>query len=128
MVGRSFPLTVYLHDEAWFEEQEKITTSSTETPEEISRRDIDPNSIRALIITDHLPTQMMLTPERLYLVRRVEKLVDQKAWKKCIRENSDRMDLFEFLNDDGRNTRLGLDLDDKGVLFLTEENLKQVLP
>jgi hypothetical protein len=38
------------------------------------------------------------------------------------------MYVFEFTNDDGMPTTLALDLDDEGIIFLTEENLRQVRP
>ncbi len=128
MVGRSFPLTVYLEDEAWFEDQIKKESSAKDATHEPPRRDVDPDQVRAFIITDQMPSELLLTRGQVYLVHRAEKLRDQKICKKFIRDNTERMYLFEFTDDEGGLTNLGLDLDDSGIVFLTEKSLKQVLP
>ncbi len=128
MVGRSFPLIAYLEDEAWFEDQIKKESSAKDTTHELPRRDIDPDQVRAFIITDQMPSEFLLTPGQVYLVHHTEKLRNQKICTRHIRENTERMYMFEFTNDGGDVTNLGLDLDDNGILFLTENSLKQLLP
>ena len=86
-----------------------------------SGRNLQPTEPRAA-------AELLLTSEKVCQVRRAEKLPDPKVWTKPIRDNRERMYLFEFTNDDGRVIKLGLDLDDKRVVFLAENNLKQVLP
>jgi hypothetical protein len=128
MVGRSFPLTIYLDDDAWFSEFCKEDAAEDAATTEPPTRDVDPSRVRALIIADKVPEQLLMTPGNVYVVHRTAQLLEQQTWKKSIRESTERMYVFEFRNDDGELTALALDLDDQGIVFLTEENLKQVGP
>jgi hypothetical protein len=86
-----------------------------------SGRNLQPTEPRAA-------AELLLTSGKVYLVRHAEKLRDQKVWTNPIRDNGERRYLFEFTNEDGSVIKLGLDLDDERVVFLAENNLKQVLP
>jgi len=45
---------------------------------------------------------------------------------KKIRENTDRIFIFQFRKDDNEIEEIGLDLDDEKVLFLTKDDLTQL--
>jgi hypothetical protein len=126
MVGRSFPLTVYLDDDAWFDEHAEKDPADDAAPKELPKRDVDPLQVRAFIVTDKVPGRFLMTSGSVYVVHHAEKLVDQNIWRKSIRENTERMCVFEFKNDDEMMTTLALDLDDPGIVFLTGENLRQL--
>jgi hypothetical protein len=128
LVKSSFPMAVCLGDEGWLREKDVAPRPAKGEVEEVPRRDIVPEEIKAIVFTGHMPPTTLLSPGIVYLVRRVEKPAGQAAWTKTIREDSDREYTFEVLNDAGNAVKICFDLDDKDVVFLTEKGLKQVRP
>ncbi len=123
LAEQSYPLTVYYEEDEWFRDQVQNETADQQTLEENPENQIDPKQIKAFMITGQIPPDLFLTPYVIYPVRTVEKLEDQDTWSKTIKEDGRKMYCFEFLNDEGAITSLGLDLDDREVIFFTAEHL-----
>jgi hypothetical protein len=128
LYGNSFPLTIYLEGDDWFrkiEQDDKKKQKNSKT--EYKHRDIDTDKIAAFLISDKVPPDMLVTPNKVYKVYSYEKYEDKDVWLKKIREKTDRIFIFQFRNDDNEIEEIGLDLDDEKVLFLTKENLTQLI-
>ena len=67
-----------------------------------------------------------MTPLKVYKVKKCEKYLKQKVWKKEIRDEIDRMYIFTFENDAKEEIEFAFDLDDTEIFFLTNSNLKEI--
>jgi hypothetical protein len=128
LYGSSYPLTIYLESDDWFkkiEQDNKKKQKNIKT--EYKHRDIDTDKIVAFSISDKMPPDMLVTPNKVYKVYSCEKYEDKDVWLKKIREKTDRIFVFQFRKDDNEIEEIGLDLDDEKVLFLTKDNLSQLV-
>ncbi|MHC4353901.1 MAG: hypothetical protein ACYS0H_14425 [Planctomycetota bacterium] len=128
LCGKSFPLTIYLEDDDWFEEHTGDDDNGEKDDTAGRRfRDIDVGQIEAFMLLSHVPIELMATPDRIYRVLACEKYEGQDIWVKMIREQSERVFTFAFMRDDGERQQLALDIDDKEVAFLTKDHLSQLV-
>lgn len=127
LCGDSFPLTIYLEDDNWFEKHADGDNGETDDETGNKFRNLDVNQIVAIMLLSDPPFELMVTPDKIYKVLACRKYQDQDIWAKMIRRKSDRMFIFEFEADDGKQVQLALDIDDKEVAFLTEEHLNQLI-
>jgi len=122
MYGNSYPLTIYFEDNGWFE---KYAAKGDER-ESIDQRKVDINSLVGVLIHDEIPPSFYLTKQKIYKIIAVEKYNDQSVMVKKIRESNERVYIFTLLNDLGKNTQIGLDIDDQTILFFNEDALKNI--
>lgn len=127
LYGTSYPLTIYLEGDDWFrkfgqDDKKKQKNSKTE----YKHRDIDIDKIVAFLISDKVPPELLITPNKIYKVSSCEKYNDKDVWLKKIREKTDRIFIFQFRKDDNEIEEIGLDLDDEKVLFFTKDDLTQL--
>lgn len=128
LYGNSFPLTIYLESDDWFrkiDQDDKKKQKKGKT--EYKYRYIDTEKIVAFLISDKVPPELLITPNKIYKVYSCEKYGEKDVWLKKIRENTDRIFIFQFRKDDNEIEEIGLDLDDEKVLFLTKDNLSQLV-
>ena len=127
LYGNSYPLTIYLEGDDWFEkygQDDKKKQGNSKT--EYIHRDIDIDKIVAFLISDKVPPELLVNKNKIYKVYSCEKYEDKDVWLKKIRENTDRIFIFQFRKDDNEIEEIGLDLDDEKVLFLTKDDLTQL--
>jgi hypothetical protein len=129
LYGSSYPITVYYENDKWFEDYGADDASKAEASENetVVTRDIIPEDVLALLITEEAPPGILISKNVLYRVFSCEKLQDQKVWAKNIKDNSDRMYIFKFIDDDGQAQKLAVDLDDDEIMFFNESQLRQFL-
>jgi hypothetical protein len=123
MVGKTFPLTIYIGDDSWFSKHDDSDEADQKPEPEMEQRDIDPFSIVGVVFTRPGPPTIQLEPLKFYKIRQTEKYTDQKVWKKKIRNSDNRLYVFTFLDDSNVSVRFALDLDDKEVFFLSQKDL-----
>ncbi len=123
MTGKTFPLTIYIEDDAWFPKHDDSVDADQKPEPEIEHRDIDPFSIVGVVFTRPGPPTIQLGPLKFYKIRQTEKYTHQKVWKKKIRDTASRLYVFTFLDDSNVSVRFALDLDDKEIFFLTQKDL-----
>lgn len=128
LCGNSFPLTIYLEDDDWFEEHAD-DDGNGERDDVAGRRfrNLDVDQIVALMLLSCVPVELMVTPDKIYRVLACRKYDDQDIWAKMIRQKSERVFVFEFIGDDGKPVQLALDIDDKEVAFFTKDHLSQLI-
>lgn len=126
LYGNSYPLTIYLEDDNWFAEHAQVDEAE-EKSDEVKYKDINVNEIMAFMISDKIPPSSMMRTQKIYKVLSCEKYSSQDIWIKKIREQTDRIFVFEFKRDDGQFQELGLDLDDDTIFFLTKDELNQLI-
>ena len=128
LCGNSFPLTIYLEEDDWFEEHAGDDDNG-EKDDAVGHkfRNLDVDRIEAFMLLSYVPIELMATPDRIYRVLACEKYEGQDIWAKMIREQSERVYTFEFIGDDGERKQLALDIDDKEVAFLTKDHLSQLI-
>jgi len=85
-----------------------------------------PENIRAFLSIYNAPPNLRITVGQVYLVRSCRKYEDQKVWVKSIRPEKDRMWVFAFNDDSGKECQLALDLDDQAIVFITAENVEKL--
>jgi hypothetical protein len=124
LYGNSYPLTIYIEDDNWFAEHAKVDKRK-EKSDELKYRDINVDEIIAFMITDDTPPPFLMRACKIYKVMSCEKYDSQNIWIKEIREQTDRVFVFEFKQEDGQLQKLGLNLDDDTVFFLTKDELNQ---
>ncbi len=125
LYGNSYPLTIYKEKDAWFAEHAKPQEPEPKKP--IQQRHLNPSDIKALLLPGPIPpAPELITKNKVYKVIRVEKYQNQKVWKKSIRQSSDRMFVFSFLDDGGNPVSFALDLDDEAIFLFTEKDLLQL--
>ncbi len=127
LFGESYPLTVYVEADEWFDKN-AVAEEDGEEEEEFEKRDVNPERITAFLVVHETPPGLLITKNTIYKVLSCEKYDGQKAWKKSIREDSGRMYVLRFNDDDNKPTALAVDLDDGDLIFFSDKNLKQVLP
>jgi len=66
-------------------------------------------------------------PSKIYLVRETVKRCGDEVWTKLIKDDDSRVWIFTIKDDQGMEQRVGLDLDDPEINFLTREELDQFL-
>jgi len=124
----SFPLTIYLEDDEWFN---KNTNSEHKKEEEIEspvkKTNINIKEIAAILINEEIPPQLLMTKGKIYKVISSEKYVDQDIMTKRIGDKLENMYAFKIKRDDKKIQQIGLDLDDGSILFLTKKQLEQLL-
>ena len=128
LYGNSYPLTIYLESDDWFrkiDQDDKKKQKNSKT--EYKHRDIDTEKIVAFLISDKVPSELLITPNKIYKVSSSEKYEDKDVWFKKIREETDRVYIFQFRRDDNEIEEIGLDIDDEKVLFFTKDNLSQLV-
>ncbi len=128
LCGNSYPLTVYFEDEDWFAEHAQDNEMDEQDGAvEHEFRDVDVDSIEAFMLSGKLIVDLVMTPGKIYRVSDCLKYEDQDVWVKRIREETDRVFVFEFICDDGEPRQLALDIDDKEVAFFEKEHLSQLI-
>ena len=127
LYGNSYPLIIYLEDDDWFakhaqdDEKEERNVST-----KYKYRAIDVDKIVAFLVSDRVPPDFMMTPNKIYKISSCEKYKDQDVWIKKIRETTDRLFIFKFTRDDDEIEEIALDLDDEKVLFFAKDDLTQL--
>jgi len=127
LYGSSYPLTIYLEGDDWFrkiDQDDKKKKGNRKT--EYKHRDIDIDKIVAFLVSDRVPPDFMMTPNKIYKISSCEKYKDQDVWIKKIRETTDRLFIFKFTRDDDEIEEIALDLDDEKVLFFAKDDLTQL--
>ena len=127
LYGNSYPLTIYLEGDDWFrkiDQDDKKKKGNRKT--EYKHRDIDIDKIVAFLVSDRVPPDFMMTPNKIYKISSCEKYKDQDVWIKKIRETTDRLFIFKFTRDDDEIEEIALDLDDEKVLFFAKDDLTQL--
>ncbi|MHC4568530.1 MAG: hypothetical protein ACYTE3_22555 [Planctomycetota bacterium] len=128
LYGNSYPLTIYFEDDEWFARHARGEEANEENGStEHEQRDVDVDKIEAFMLRGKVIVDPMMTPGKIYKVSTCHKYHKQDVWVKKIREQEDRVFIFDFNRDDGEPQQLALDLDDKEVLFFTEEHLTQLV-
>jgi hypothetical protein len=128
LAGDSYPAILYLEDDKYFDntDEEEGVGSLVEWP--IIRREIDPNNIAGFYVSDYLPEKLFMSVNKVYPVLQWSWLTSEMStWKKCIREEIDRMVVVSFLRDDGMLQEIALDLDDDLVGFVTYDDIRKLL-
>ena len=92
----------------------------------IIKRDLAAKDIIALSVTTHVPPTVPMTPLKLYRIKKCNKFKNQKVWQKEIREEKDRMFVFNFINDEGNDYKFAFDIDDTEIFFMTKINLEEI--
>jgi len=127
MYGKTFSLTIYLEDDSWFiKHANKTPETEQAAPIKRKQRDLNPNTIIAFVIFDNLPPTLPVIKGNIYKVKSCVKYKDQKVWVKGISDESDRIYVFEFNDDNGVASQFALDIDDPNVLFLTENDIRKL--
>ena len=127
LYGNSYPLIIYLESDDWFRKIDRDDKKKQKNSKpEYKHRDIDIGKIVAFLISDKVPPELLVTTNKIYKVYSCEKYEDKDVWLKIIRENTDRIFIFQFRKDDNEIEEIGLDLDDEKVLFLTKDDLTQL--
>ncbi|MEN6383695.1 MAG: hypothetical protein ABFD79_00695 [Phycisphaerales bacterium] len=126
MYGKSYALTIYLENDEWFPKYGIETPEAENAPVKREKRDIDTNKIIGFVIFDYIPPTLPLTTGKIYKVKSCVKFENQKIWVKNFYDNSDRLYVFDLVNDDKENFQYAMDLDDKTVLYLTEKDIKNL--
>lgn len=128
MYGETFPLTIYIENDFWFFKYANKSPETEKVPAvKRQQRDIEPSSIIAFVVFDNVPAQMPIIRGNIYKVQSFAKYQDQKVWVKGISEQSDRLYVFEFCDEDNAHQQLALDLDDPTVLFIVERDIKKLI-
>ncbi len=125
MTGKTFPLTIFFEDDVWFSKHDDSDDADQKPEPEIEQRDVDPISIVGVVFTRPGPPTIQLEPLKYYKIRQSEKYTDQKVWKKKIRDTDNRLYVFTFLDDSNVSVRFALDLDDKEIFFLSQNDLEK---
>jgi hypothetical protein len=126
--GNSYPLTIYLEDDDWFAKHARDDAIGDESDSIKNKfREIDVKKINAFLLCGKVPVELMMTPNKIYKVSACEQYENQDVWVKKIKEETNRTFVFEFKRNDGELGALALDLDDETVIFLMEDDLKQVV-
>jgi len=146
----SYPLTLSLTDDAWFErlaqeaeseEEGEAEEDGAEDPQDAVpvRREIEPADVAALCFLLHsgegpgaLPPMLPLSPGRLYRVRAIRPHeAGERAWAKYPggldeEEAAPRMTLFTLRDDDHEQFEIALHLDDPDLHYFTRRDLEQI--
>jgi hypothetical protein len=127
IVGSSYSAVIYIESEEWFEKQ--ITgVNQEELVKDIDTRNIDVNEIVGLIILEEVPPPLLMSKGKIYKVLSYRKYKDEdKVWKKIIRDEKHRMYVFSIKRDDGEINELALDLDDLNLLFITKDEIRNIV-
>jgi len=127
MYGRTFPLTIYLENDPWFLKHANESPEAEQAPEvERPYRQLDPNSIAAFAVLDEIPPTMPIIKGNLYKVQSCTKYKDEDVWIKAISEESERLFLFTFNNDENVLSQIALDIDDPKIFFLTKYDVEKL--
>ena len=94
--------------------------------EPIHTRDIHPPDIRAFCILGPIPPPLCVSEKKIYKVQSCRKWKGEKVWTKELREESERIHIFTFLNDERKSVEIGIDLDDTSVLFFAVQEIEQI--
>lgn len=124
--GDTYGLVIYRESDEWFAE-EAGAEKELEEEEDFSRSDLSAEQVLAVQFLGELPPGMALRPNRVYLVQGVSKQWGDEIFCKAIREDDTRLWVFNLRDDHGESIRLGLDLDDPELNFLTRSDLIQFL-
>ncbi len=127
MYGKTFPLTIYLEDDSWFLKHANESSGTEQTPEvEHPYRQLDPNSIAAFAVLDEVPPTMPIIKGNIYKVQSCKKYKNEDVWIKGISEESERLFLFTFENDENVLSQIALDIDDPAIFFLTKDDVEKL--
>ena len=124
MTGKSFPLTIFFENDAWFSKHVDTEDAVQKQEQVIVQREIDPFSIVGVVFTRPAPPTFQIRPLNFYKVLHTEKYTDQKVWKRKLRETNIRLYVFTFLDDSNVTVKYALDLDDKEIFFLSQKDLR----
>lgn len=119
----SYPLTIYKKNDEWFN---KIQSNNEveENNKDVPRRNIDTDKMFAFLVNDKVPPNFPLSQNKMYKVFKDD---IEKYFQKAIREDIERVFVFEFVDDNDKKNNIALDLDDDSVLFFTTESLSQII-
>jgi len=127
MYGKTFPLTIYLEDDSWFSKYANESPETEQAPEaEHQQRELDPNSIAAFAVLDEVPPTMPIIKGNIYKVQSCKKYKGEDVWIKAISEESERLFLFTFNNDDNVLSQIALDIDDPTIIFITKDDVEKL--
>lgn len=124
VIGDSYGLLVYREADAWFEEGADEWPED-DGPDDLTRNDVKPEEVLAVQFLGELPPGPALRVNRVYLVQTKSKFGGDDVYYKPIREDDSRIWVFSVRDDQGNVLRLGLDLDDPDLNFLTRADLAQ---
>jgi hypothetical protein len=128
LYGDSYPLTIYVENDEWFEKYalKESEENKEESNEEVSKRNVDLNTLYAFMANTGPPPNMPLISNKIYTIISHEPYIDQKAWSKSIREDKSRMIVARFLNEDDEEDYFAFDIDDKAIILFKEDDLIQI--
>jgi hypothetical protein len=125
--GDTYGLIIYREEEEWFEEAAEEFGEYDEDAEEPSRSEIKAEDVFALQLLGEPSPGMSLRVNRVYPVLAMTKQCGEDVFSKAIREDDTRVWVFTVRDDEGEIFKLGLDLDDPDINFLTRADLIQFL-
>jgi hypothetical protein len=125
--GETYGLVVYLEEEEWFERFAQDYYSSLEDEQHPFKREINAETVMAIQFPASLASSLAVTPQKIYLVQSLVKRCGDDVWTKLIRDDDSRVWIFTIRDDEGMELKIGLDLDDPEIVFLTREELDQFI-
>jgi hypothetical protein len=127
LCGETYGCVLYLEDDDWFDNYAYDYYSSQEGEPTFSRRDIEADRVMAVQFKYPLACSLDLEPNKVYIVRQVVKRCGDEVWQKPVRDDDSRLWIFSIKDDKSEEIRIGLDLDDPDLNFLTREELSQIM-
>jgi hypothetical protein len=126
LTGETYGMVVYLEDDDWFERFALDYYSSLED-EPPARRELEAGQVAAIQFAAPHASSLNVKPQKIYLVLDTAKRSGDDVWTKLIKDDDSRVWIFTFKDDQGMEQRVGLDLDDPDINFLTREELEQFI-
>lgn len=125
--GESFGLVVFREDDEWFEQVEDEDDLAEEEAAFVFRRGLEASKVFGLQFLVEPPAGFHLHRNRVYLVHDIKKRTGDEIYEKLIREDTDRLWVFSFNDDNFELVTMALDLEDPEVNYLTRADMAQII-
>lgn len=128
-LGDSYGLTIYCENEAWFDAVEEGTEEEYvgQWETELHGRIVSSEEIAAFQLSGPVPTSLAISPQKIYKVTGLAEFrPDGQIPRKPYRQELNQVRVVSFVDDDGHQVQLGLDLEDPDVTFYYSWHLDQL--
>jgi len=130
----SFNAILYYEGDEWFQRAEESVAAGS-GQEASRRRTVKPEEIFAVQVVGNLPSNLMITRDRIYKVESVsenipeydEEIEGEKVWQKVFAGDMDRCVCIEVTDDYDENLEIILHLDDPDVIFFKREDIEHLM-
>jgi hypothetical protein len=127
LCGDSFGMVAFREADEWFEQMEEDQEFQEEDSSLVLRKGLDASKVLGVQFLADPPPSFNLRRNRLYLVKEVKKRTGEDIYEKLIREDTDKLWVFAFHDDNYELVKMALDLQDPEINFLTRADMEQII-